>query len=109
MKSLIIILVLLVVGLALVRKWQTSNHWFKSLVLALPGAWVLMRQLKKQQQEFARARSEGAQAARETAQPSDSGVRINVMLPCERCGVHVPETEGVRVEGRFYCCAEHAR
>lgn len=31
------------------------------------------------------------------------------MLSCQRCGVHVPENEGVRRGGDFYCCEEHAR
>ncbi len=31
------------------------------------------------------------------------------MLSCQRCGVHVPESEGVRVGGDFFCCEEHAR
>lgn len=29
------------------------------------------------------------------------------VLPCAHCGVHVPETEGVRAHGRFYCSAAH--
>lgn len=31
------------------------------------------------------------------------------MLSCRQCGVHVPESEGVRRGGQFYCCEEHAR
>ncbi|MBT0962102.1 PP0621 family protein [Denitromonas iodatirespirans] len=31
------------------------------------------------------------------------------MLSCRHCGVHVPESEGVRRDGEFYCCEEHAR
>jgi uncharacterized protein len=30
-----------------------------------------------------------------------------VMLPCAHCGVHVPESEGVTAQGRFYCSAAH--
>lgn len=30
------------------------------------------------------------------------------MLPCTRCGVHVPESEAVTVDGRTYCSKEHA-
>lgn len=31
------------------------------------------------------------------------------MLACAHCGVHVPESEGVRGEHDFFCCAEHRR
>ncbi|THF64017.1 hypothetical protein E6C76_15750 [Pseudothauera nasutitermitis] len=31
------------------------------------------------------------------------------MLACRHCGVHVPESEGVRHEGAFYCSEEHRR
>ena len=31
------------------------------------------------------------------------------MLPCARCGLHVPESDGVRRDEAFYCCEEHAR
>lgn len=31
------------------------------------------------------------------------------MLPCARCGLHVPESDGVRRAESFYCCEEHAR
>ena len=29
--------------------------------------------------------------------------------PCSHCGVHVPESEGVLSNGRFYCSEEHRR
>lgn len=32
-----------------------------------------------------------------------------LMLPCARCGVHVPASEAVLgKQGMHYCCAEHA-
>jgi len=31
------------------------------------------------------------------------------MLACAECGIHVPESEGVRDDQGFYCCAEHRR
>ncbi|QID18987.1 hypothetical protein G3580_15995 [Nitrogeniibacter mangrovi] len=30
------------------------------------------------------------------------------MLSCRRCGVHVPESEGVHRGDEFYCCDAHA-
>ena len=31
------------------------------------------------------------------------------MLACEHCGVHIPESEGVRDDSGFYCSDEHRR
>lgn len=31
------------------------------------------------------------------------------MLSCAHCGLHVPESEGVRVGDDFFCCEEHRR
>ncbi|MDR1423068.1 MAG: hypothetical protein LBI92_00415 [Azoarcus sp.] len=37
----------------------------------------------------------------------DGGGEAERMLACELCGVHVPESEGVRAGGGFYCCEAH--
>lgn len=31
------------------------------------------------------------------------------MLVCETCGVHTPRSMTVQVDGKTYCCEEHAR
>jgi uncharacterized protein len=31
------------------------------------------------------------------------------MVRCERCGVHLPRSESITTQGRFYCTAEHQR
>lgn len=31
------------------------------------------------------------------------------MVACKLCGLNVPESDGVRYEGAFYCCEEHRR
>jgi uncharacterized protein len=31
------------------------------------------------------------------------------MVSCARCGVHLPESEAVRSEGRVFCSEEHRR
>lgn len=31
------------------------------------------------------------------------------MLGCDHCGIHVPESEGVRDGDGFFCCEEHRR
>lgn len=34
---------------------------------------------------------------------------VEQMLPCAHCGLHVPEREGVRGGGSFFCSEEHRR
>lgn len=31
------------------------------------------------------------------------------MVQCARCGVHLPRSEGITTQGRFYCSQEHQR
>ena len=31
------------------------------------------------------------------------------MVRCEHCGVHLPRSESVTIQGRFYCTPEHQR
>jgi uncharacterized protein len=38
-----------------------------------------------------------------------SGPRVENMVACARCGLHIPENEAVSRQGRFYCSEEHAR
>jgi uncharacterized protein len=35
--------------------------------------------------------------------------RIERMLACAVCGVHVPESEALRAQGEFFCCEAHRR
>ena len=34
---------------------------------------------------------------------------IEQMVACAHCGLHVPESEGVRGAGGFFCSEEHRR
>jgi uncharacterized protein len=43
--------------------------------------------------------------AGEGASPADA----ENMVPCARCGVHLPRSESVTTQGRFYCSPEHLR
>ena len=35
--------------------------------------------------------------------------RVENMVACEKCGLHVPENEAVTRNGKFYCSEEHAQ
>lgn len=60
-------------------------------LLVLGGIWWLRRALKK---------ARGGGRPKPVAGPER-------MLACAHCGVHVPESEGVRDDRHFFCCAAH--
>jgi len=31
----------------------------------------------------------------------------DIVRQCDHCGVHVPESNGVRYQSQFFCCPEH--
>jgi len=37
------------------------------------------------------------------------GKKAERMLACSVCGVHVPESEGIKVAGKFFCCEAHRK
>lgn len=51
------------------------------------------------------ARSE---TRRESGTPASSG-KVETVLECAHCGLLVPQSEGTRTAGLFYCSPEHAR
>ncbi len=45
-------------------------------------------------------------AARIRRQPGQPE-RIGTMVRCELCGLHVPETEAVKKNAKYYCSPQH--
>ncbi|NML25434.1 PP0621 family protein [Zoogloea dura] len=41
--------------------------------------------------------------------PERAGPAIEQMVACAHCGLHVPESEGLKSGGQFYCSDEHRR
>lgn len=70
------------------------------LLLALVGIWWVRRALN-------RPGGGDTPAGKQTAERG-KGVPER-MVACDHCGVHVPESEGVRDGDRFFCCEEHRR
>lgn len=66
------------------------------LILLLIVAWWANRALERRRN---RAR----------AKPAAKKRLAERMLACDHCGVHIPESEGVRGETGFFCCDEHRR
>jgi uncharacterized protein len=93
-KTLVVLAAICLIAYAVWNKWRKLPPQTKQLWGAIFGMAGAYRQMKKQQ-------NDGPSPASRS-----SG---HLMIGCEQCGLHVPENEGVRVQGRFYCCAEHAR
>ncbi|TAH41749.1 MAG: hypothetical protein EYC67_17160 [Betaproteobacteria bacterium] len=66
-------------------------------LLALWGIWWVRRALKRAGD---RRKAGGDQAA-------TPGRGVEHMVECAHCGIHVPETEGVREGDRFFCSEAH--
>jgi len=69
-------------------------------ILVLVAIWWVRRALSKP--GGGDARSAGGRRAGQKNAPEP-------MLACDQCGVHVPESEGVRDGDGFFCCEEHRR
>lgn len=42
----------------------------------------------------------------DVAEPQPDNTHVD-MIPCDRCGLHLPRAEALQVSGRYYCCREH--
>lgn len=51
----------------------------------------------------------GAASKRDEPASRRAEISAEKVFPCAHCGVHVPESEGVRANGRFYCSEAHRR
>jgi uncharacterized protein len=70
------------------------------LILVVIGIWWLRRAL---------GNFNSGRATRRRDKAAAKGQAPERMLACRHCGVHVPESEGVRQGADFYCCEEHRR
>lgn len=41
--------------------------------------------------------------------PGPRGPEGEAMIPCARCGTHLPRSDAVERDGQLYCSEEHAR
>ena len=63
------------------------------LIIILFGVWLVIQIIKRSFASSARA--------------TRTKPAIAKMVACAHCGVHVPESEAVRDDNRFYCSPEH--
>lgn len=73
-------------------------------ILFLIGVFYVRRALNG----GARSQGESARADEPRGAPKPTE-KIEQMVACAHCGVHVPESEGVRSEGGFFCSEAHRR
>lgn len=116
MKLIITLVVFGLIASAIYQKWRSISPQTKQMWAMLFGAAKVMRQAKKQANAQTNADSQsagnrdgGAESfgfpyVRE-AEPTS----VYKMQACQKCGLHVPENEGVIVQGQFYCCKEHVQ
>lgn len=57
---------------------------------------------------FRRVFNGGRKNARVPPQSRTPPVPPEAVRECRACGLHVPQSEGIEVNGEFYCSVEHA-
>lgn len=76
------------------------------------AAWLFIRHLRKKAEGMSRHmdRDAGRDMGRDGGRDAPRNMpAVERMLACDHCGLCLPESEGVRGEGGFYCCEEHRR
>ena len=72
-------------------------------ILILIVVWWVRRAVQRLAEDSRERREQKAQRAQSAKQVPER------MVSCEHCGLHVPESEGVRADGRFFCSDAHRR
>jgi uncharacterized protein len=75
--------------------------WAIVIVSALLFARLLIRQQDK-------SRNAGQLPPANSSGPA-AKASPEAMVRCEHCGIHLPRSEAVLLNGRIGCCAEHAK
>lgn len=75
-------------------------------ILVLIGIFYVRRALRRTGKAGGRADEEARGAPADAPQEE---LVIEQMVPCAHCGLHVPESEGLRGPGGFFCSEEHRR
>ncbi len=85
-------------------------------VLFLVGLFFVRRALRRTLGGLAGRKEEGfgsgaggAAGARPGAEAPREMLEAEQMVACAHCGLHVPESEGVRGSAGFFCSEEHRR
>lgn len=41
------------------------------------------------------------------SRPRQKSSKTESMVACDRCGIHLPRSEAVEQNGRYFCCKDH--
>ncbi|MDD2989924.1 MAG: PP0621 family protein [Zoogloea sp.] len=79
-------------------------------ILFLLGLFFVRRALRRTLGGLGgRKEDVGGGGARQGAEAPREVLEAEQMVACAHCGLHVPESEGVRGNGAFFCSSEHRR
>ncbi|WP_374259780.1 PP0621 family protein [Zoogloea sp.] len=79
-------------------------------VLFLIGLYYVRRALRRPGGDAGPAAGDDiGGAGRASRTPPPPRVEVEQMVACAHCGLHVPESEGVRGDGAFFCSDAHRR
>ena len=70
--------------------------------IVLIGAVVFMLRRGKQSND-----NNSSEQPPSTDNGANKSVEAEQMVPCEHCGVHLPQTEALEDAGSFYCSQQH--
>lgn len=76
-------------------------------LLILVAIYYVRRKLPRSGADSARSADWDEQ--RTTGRGKSTGAQIEQMVACAHCGLHVPESEGVRGADGFFCSEAHRR
>ncbi|HEU0231377.1 MAG TPA: PP0621 family protein [Burkholderiaceae bacterium] len=76
--------------------------WVVLIVVGLVIARILSRQNAARQHMATHARQAPRRGAPPVAAPE-------AMVRCAHCGIHLPRSEAVLIQGKTWCCEEHAK
>lgn len=64
------------------------------LVIIVFIGWLLFRLFRRWQNRI-------------PTKPPGSGEKIDTMVKCAHCGVHIPRQNAIENNEKFFCCEEH--
>jgi uncharacterized protein len=73
----------------------------KILLLAL-AIWLIINVLKRYGRSV-----DPTQKAKTAAEAAES--MSETMVQCAHCGVHLPKSDSLLIEGQYFCCEAHSK
>lgn len=74
------------------------------LIIAVLVYWIIKARLSEKTNE-----AEDSQTEDEQTDDDNNGTpkSLEDMVRCAHCGVHLPRSESITSQGKFFCCDEH--